>query len=104
MGGTKGGAPFQGLRVSQPGHLSGCLLQLLLQLLHSDLQLLYAPQDLSPLLFHSQHLALELRASAATRSVFMLEGRRAPWAKSRTFQDQTKRVDYMLLKALGKGN
>lgn len=58
--GTKGGAPSQGLHFSQPGHLSGCLLQLLFQFLHSDLQLFYTSQNLSPLFFHSQHFSLEL--------------------------------------------
>ena len=41
-------------------HLSGRLLQLLLQLLHPDFELLYSPQHLSPLLFQGQHLSLEL--------------------------------------------
>lgn len=62
------------MHASQPAHLPGCLLQLLLQFLYSDLQLLYTPQHLSPLLFHGQHLCLKLRA----RSIFMLEERRAP--------------------------
>lgn len=54
-------------------HLSGRLLQLLLQLLHTDLELLHAPQHLGPLLFQGQHLSLELCA----RGIFMLVGREA---------------------------
>lgn len=54
-------------------HLSGRLLQLLLQLLHTDFELLHSSQHLSPLLFQGQHLSLELGA----RCIFMLEGREA---------------------------
>lgn len=54
-----------------PAHLSGRLLQLLLQLLHADLELLHAPQHLSALLFQGQHLPLQLGA----RCVLMLQGR-----------------------------
>lgn len=52
-------------------HLSGRLLQLLLQLLHPDFELLYSPQHLSPLLFQGQHLSLEL----GTGGILVLKGR-----------------------------
>jgi hypothetical protein len=78
--------PCLGPALSYPAHLSGCLLQLLLQLLHSDLELFHTTQNLSPLLFQGQHLSLELGA----RDIFVLEKREVHQLEKPTaFQDQT---------------